>query len=148
MINWNIKERIALIVRKPKTALYTLLAVILIAAMSVGVTFTGCGSKDESGVSGANADGSETADGDVDKTGVSGGNIDKISDADATASGNIPGSYLPEGFWNLGLDDESENRYMDRIPICFPLRLKKSTWTRTDISMLCTGERDNRISIS
>ena len=114
----NIKERIALIVRKPKTALYTLLAVILIAAMSVGVTFTGCGSKDGSGVSGGNADGSEAADGDVDKTGVSDGNIDKISDVDATANGNIPGSYLPEGFWNLSQDYESENRFMDSMPNC------------------------------
>ena len=131
----NIKERIALIVRKPKTALYTLLAVILIAAMSVGVTFTGCGSKDGSRVSGANVDGSEAAGGDVDKTGVPGGNIDKISDADVTASGNIPGSYLPEGFWNLSQDYESENRFMDSMPNCC-LRSLYATPGGVDLGLL------------
>lgn len=37
----SIKERIALIVKKPKMAGYTLIAVILIAALAVGCTFTG-----------------------------------------------------------------------------------------------------------
>lgn len=37
----SIKERIALIVKKPKMAVYTLVAVILIAAIAVGCTFTG-----------------------------------------------------------------------------------------------------------
>ncbi len=37
----TIKERIALIVKKPKMAVYTLIAVVLIAAIAVGCTFTG-----------------------------------------------------------------------------------------------------------
>ena len=37
----SIKERIALIAKKPKMAVYTLVAVILIAAIAVGCTFTG-----------------------------------------------------------------------------------------------------------
>lgn len=37
----SIKERIALIAKKPKMAAYTLVAVILIAAIAVGCTFTG-----------------------------------------------------------------------------------------------------------
>ena len=37
----SIKERIALIVKKPKMALYTVIAVVVIAAVAVGCTFTG-----------------------------------------------------------------------------------------------------------
>lgn len=37
----GIKERVALLARKPKTAVYTLVAVLLIAAVAVGCTFTG-----------------------------------------------------------------------------------------------------------
>lgn len=37
----SIKERIVLIAKKPKMAVYTLIAVILIAAIAVGCTFTG-----------------------------------------------------------------------------------------------------------
>ncbi|MBO2527382.1 MAG: hypothetical protein CW335_04270 [Clostridiales bacterium] len=37
----NIKERIRLIVKKPRTAAYTLIALLLIAAITVGCTFTG-----------------------------------------------------------------------------------------------------------
>lgn len=37
----SIKERIALIVKKPKMALYTVIAVMVIAAVAVGCTFTG-----------------------------------------------------------------------------------------------------------
>lgn len=37
----SIKERISLIVKKPKMALYTAIAVIVIAAVAVGCTFTG-----------------------------------------------------------------------------------------------------------
>lgn len=37
----SIKERIALIVKKPKMAIYTLVAVLLVAAIAVGCTFTG-----------------------------------------------------------------------------------------------------------
>lgn len=37
----SIKERIALIVKKPKMALYTLIAVVVIVAIVVGCTFTG-----------------------------------------------------------------------------------------------------------
>lgn len=37
----TIKERIALIVKKPKMAVYTLIAVVLVAAIAVGCTFTG-----------------------------------------------------------------------------------------------------------
>jgi|GEM_PF-792793 len=37
----SIKERITLIAKKPKMAIYTLVAVILIAAIAVGCTFTG-----------------------------------------------------------------------------------------------------------
>ncbi len=37
----GIKERIVLIAKKPKTALYTLVIVILVAAIAVGCTFTG-----------------------------------------------------------------------------------------------------------
>ncbi len=37
----SIKERIVLIAKKPKMAIYTLVAVILIAAIAVGCTFTG-----------------------------------------------------------------------------------------------------------
>lgn len=45
----GIKERIALIVRKPKTLIYALIAVVLIAAVAVGCTFTGAvpGEKEE-----------------------------------------------------------------------------------------------------
>lgn len=37
----NIKERITMIVKKPKMAIYTLVAVLLITAITVGCTFTG-----------------------------------------------------------------------------------------------------------
>lgn len=37
----EIKERIVMIAKKPKTALYTLIAVVLVAAIAVGCTFTG-----------------------------------------------------------------------------------------------------------
>lgn len=37
----SIKERILLIAKKPKTAIYTLIAVVLISAVAVGCTFTG-----------------------------------------------------------------------------------------------------------
>lgn len=37
----SIKERIAFVVKKPKTALYTLIAVILVVIIAVGCTFTG-----------------------------------------------------------------------------------------------------------
>lgn len=37
----SIKERIALIVKKPKMAVYTLIAVVIIVAVAVGCTFTG-----------------------------------------------------------------------------------------------------------
>jgi beta-lactamase regulating signal transducer with metallopeptidase domain len=39
----SIQERIALIAKKPKTAVYTLAAVLLILAVAVGCTFTGAG---------------------------------------------------------------------------------------------------------
>lgn len=41
MAGSGIKERIVLLAKRPKTALYTLMAVILIAAIAVGCTFTG-----------------------------------------------------------------------------------------------------------
>ena len=41
----SIKERIVLIAKRPKTAAYTLAAVILIAAVAVGCTFTGAKAK-------------------------------------------------------------------------------------------------------
>lgn len=44
----SIKERIMLIVKKPKTAIYTLVAVLLIAAVAVGCTFTGAKKEYES----------------------------------------------------------------------------------------------------
>lgn len=44
----SIKERIALIAKKPKMAIYTLVAVILIAAVAVGCTFTGAKEKNHS----------------------------------------------------------------------------------------------------
>jgi beta-lactamase regulating signal transducer with metallopeptidase domain len=37
----GIRERVTLIAKKPKTALYTLVAVLLVAAVAVGCTFTG-----------------------------------------------------------------------------------------------------------
>lgn len=37
----NIKERITMIVKKPKMAIYTLIAVLLITAIAIGCTFTG-----------------------------------------------------------------------------------------------------------
>lgn len=42
----GLKERIMLIARKPKMAVYTLAAVVLIAAISVGCTFTGAKTSD------------------------------------------------------------------------------------------------------
>ena len=39
----SIKERIVLIAKKPKMAIYTLVAVLVIAAVAVGCTFTGAG---------------------------------------------------------------------------------------------------------
>lgn len=39
----SIKERIVLIAKKPKMAIYTLIAVVVIAAIAVGCTFTGAG---------------------------------------------------------------------------------------------------------
>ena len=42
----SIKERIALIVKKPKTALYTMITVVIIAAVAVGCTFTGAEKSD------------------------------------------------------------------------------------------------------
>ena len=41
----GIKERIVLLAKRPKTALYTLLALVLIAAAAVGCTFTGAREK-------------------------------------------------------------------------------------------------------
>ena len=37
----SLKERVALIAKKPRTALYTLIACVLVAAIAVGCTFTG-----------------------------------------------------------------------------------------------------------
>lgn len=42
----SLKERIVLIAKKPKMAIYTLVAVILIAAIAVGCTFTGAKEKE------------------------------------------------------------------------------------------------------
>ena len=42
----SIKERIALIVKKPKMALYTMITVVIIAAVAVGCTFTGAEKSD------------------------------------------------------------------------------------------------------
>lgn len=53
----SIKERIALIVKKPKMAVYTLIAVLIIAAIAVGCTFTGA--KDPSDSSKDSSDTSE-----------------------------------------------------------------------------------------
>ena len=44
----RIKERIKLIVKKPKTAVLTLIAVIVIAAVAVGCTYTGAGGEETS----------------------------------------------------------------------------------------------------
>lgn len=46
----SIKERITLIARKPKMAAYTLIAVVLIAVVAVGCTFTGAKDGDAAGV--------------------------------------------------------------------------------------------------
>ncbi len=43
----SIKERIALLVHRPKMAVYTLVAVILIASLAAGCTFTGANDKTE-----------------------------------------------------------------------------------------------------
>ena len=43
----SIKERIALLVHKPKMAVYTLVAVILVASIAVGCTFTGANNQTE-----------------------------------------------------------------------------------------------------
>lgn len=43
----TLKERIALIAKKPKTALYTLIACVLVAAIAVGCTFTGAPKSEE-----------------------------------------------------------------------------------------------------
>lgn len=45
----SLKERIVLIAKKPKMAIYTLVAVILIAAIAVGCTFTGAAGTPEKG---------------------------------------------------------------------------------------------------
>ena len=42
----SIKERIRLIVNRPKTAIYTLIAIVLIVAIAVGCTFTGAKTKE------------------------------------------------------------------------------------------------------
>lgn len=47
MTGGGIKERIRLLARRPKTALYTLIAVILVAAIAVGCTFTGASKGDD-----------------------------------------------------------------------------------------------------
>ena len=44
----SIRERITLIARKPKMAAYTLAAVVVIAAVAVGCTFTGAKDVDSS----------------------------------------------------------------------------------------------------
>ena len=46
MTGSGIKERIVLLAKRPKTALYTLIAVVLIAAVTVSCTFTGAQEKD------------------------------------------------------------------------------------------------------
>lgn len=43
----TLKERISLIAKKPKTALYTLIACVLVAAIAVGCTFTGAPAQTE-----------------------------------------------------------------------------------------------------
>ena len=45
----GIKERIVLIAKKPKTAVYTLVVVILVAAIAVGCTFTGAKKDEDAG---------------------------------------------------------------------------------------------------
>jgi beta-lactamase regulating signal transducer with metallopeptidase domain len=44
----SIKERITLIAKKPKTAIYTLVAVVFVAAVAAGCTFTGAKKEQES----------------------------------------------------------------------------------------------------
>ena len=82
----NIKERITLIVRKPKTAIYTLLAVVLVAAAAAGCTFTG-------GIKGAeNGEGTVNA--------GNGGGTDNTGNGNGTGS-NGQQSSLPEDFPDL-----------------------------------------------
>jgi len=65
----SIKERIMLIAKKPKTSFYTLIAVVLIAAVAVGCTFTGAKTEEKSGaISPADAVDSLFASGDVSLT--------------------------------------------------------------------------------
>ena len=46
MMGSGIKERIVLLAKRPKTALYTLIAVVLVAAVTVSCTFTGAQGED------------------------------------------------------------------------------------------------------
>ncbi len=110
----NIKERIALIVRKPKTAVYTLLAVVLIAGIAVGITFTGARATDKpAGAGKVQPNGS--IDGDMQPEGSAGGNIAGNPAKDFVENPGSQQTYLPEGFFDLSDDYESESRYMDNF---------------------------------
>ena len=52
----TIKERIRLIVKKPKTAVITLIAIVLVIAIAVGCTFTGAKPEEETGETKAELD--------------------------------------------------------------------------------------------
>lgn len=83
----SIRERIALIVKKPKMAAYTAVAVVLIAALAVGCTFTG-----------ANEPGKMSGDGD----GVTVYQCGKLAAA-------IPNEYVDELIVYNGADTGDEN---------------------------------------
>jgi len=64
----SIKERIVLIAKKPKMAIYTLVAVLLIATVAIGCTFTGARGKEETTTESGDNNEDETTTGEKEPT--------------------------------------------------------------------------------
>ena len=100
----GLKERIMLIAKKPKMALYTLITVILIASIAVGCTFTGAkANKPETGTEVGKANG-DILDSD--------GNVIKSTDS-KEANGDIldsDGNVIKTNNWGVSINPDRVSR--------------------------------------
>lgn len=92
----SIKERIVLIAKKPKMALYTLIAVVVIVAAAVGCTFTGAdnGDSTEQSSSNKNGDGDEQPTTPADEQPTTSGSEQPTTSGEETTTGIAAGGDL------------------------------------------------------
>lgn len=104
----GLKERIMLIAKKPKMAIYTLITVVLIASIAVGCTFTGAKMDiPETGTEAGKANG-DILDSD--------GNVIKSTDSKEAngdildSEGNVIKSTGPDNNWGISIEPEGISR--------------------------------------